>query len=119
MRSETGLTDARSASDASNQQETNDADCGDEQSSAQILEAVDAKTAEIAAFLQRLIQFDSETGKEGPIQDVHCGEPDQQMGLEVDQWVPDLAELAKHPAYIPAKGRDFSGRPECGRHPSR
>ena len=33
------------------------------------------------------------------------------MGLEVDQWVPDLAELAKHPAYIPAKARDFSGRP--------
>ena len=33
------------------------------------------------------------------------------MGLEVDKWVPDLTELAKHPAYIPAKGRDFSGRP--------
>ncbi|HYJ95343.1 MAG TPA: ArgE/DapE family deacylase, partial [Vicinamibacterales bacterium] len=33
------------------------------------------------------------------------------MGLQVDKWVPDLTELAKHPAYIPAKGRDFSGRP--------
>ena len=76
----------------------------------EIIEAVDAKTAEIAAFLQKLIQFDSETGKEGPIQDFIAASL-RKMGLEVDQWVPDLEELAKHPAYIPAKGRDFSGRP--------
>jgi acetylornithine deacetylase len=76
----------------------------------EILDAVEAKTAEIAAFLQKLIQFDSETGKEGPIQDFMAAYL-QKMGLEVDKWVPDLEELAKHPAYIPAKGRDFSGRP--------
>ena len=76
----------------------------------EIVEAVDAKTAEIAEFLKRLIQFDSETGKEGPIQDFIAASLTK-MGLEVDKWVPDLDELAKHPAYIPAKGRDFSGRP--------
>ena len=76
----------------------------------EIMEAVEAKTTEIAAFLQKLIQFDSETGKEGPIQDFIAASL-RKMGLEVDQWVPDLDELAKHPAYIPAKGRDFSGRP--------
>lgn len=75
-----------------------------------ILDAVDATTTEIAGFLQRLIQFDSETGKEGPIQDFIAAYL-QKMGLEVDTWVPDLEELAKHPAYIPARGRDFSGRP--------
>jgi acetylornithine deacetylase len=75
-----------------------------------ILHAVDAKTTEIACFLQRLIQFDSETGKEGPIQ-AFIAESLDKMGLEVDQWVPELAELARHPAYIPAEGRDFTGRP--------
>lgn len=77
---------------------------------ARIVRAVEERTPEIAAFLQRLIQFDSETGKEGPIQDFIAGTL-RGMGLEVDQWVPDLQELAKHPAYIPAEGRDFTGRP--------
>jgi acetylornithine deacetylase len=76
----------------------------------EIVEAVDARTAEIAEFLKRLIQFDSETGKEGPIQELIASSLIT-MGLDVDQWVPDLAELAKHPAYIPARDRDFSGRP--------
>ena len=76
----------------------------------EILEAIDAKTYEIAEFLKRLIQFDSETGKEGPIQDFIAASLTA-MGLQVDKWVPDLTELAKHPGYIPAKGRDFSGRP--------
>ena len=77
---------------------------------ASILQAVDNRTAEIAAFLQRLITFDSETGNEGPIQDFVAATL-KSMGLEVDQWVPDLAELAAHPAYVPAEGRDFTGRP--------
>jgi acetylornithine deacetylase len=75
-----------------------------------ILDAVDAKTPEIAAFLARLIQFDSETGKEGPIQEFIASTLTG-MGLDVDQWVPDLNELSKHPAFYPAEGRDFSGRP--------
>ena len=77
---------------------------------ARILRTVDEKAQEIAGFLQRLIQFDSETGKEGPVQGF-IAETLRGMGLEVDQWVPDLKELAKHPAYIPAEGRDFTGRP--------
>lgn len=75
-----------------------------------IAEAVEERTSEIALFLKRLVQFDSETGKEGPIQEF-IAESLRAMGLEVDQWVPDLAELEKHPAYYPAEGRDFSGRP--------
>ncbi len=77
---------------------------------AKILRAVDAQTQEIAGFLKRLIQFDSETGKEGPIQGF-IADTLKTMGLKVDQWVPDLQELAKHPAYIHAEGRDFTGRP--------
>lgn len=77
---------------------------------ARILRAVDERIQEIAGFLQRLIQFDSETGKEGPIQEF-IAETLRRMGLEVDQWVPDLKELEKHPAYIAAEGRDFTGRP--------
>ena len=77
---------------------------------ASILQAVDDRTHEIASFLGHLIQFDSETGKEGPIQDFVAATLTA-MGLDVDQWVPDLTELAKHPAYVPAEGRDFSGRP--------
>jgi acetylornithine deacetylase len=75
-----------------------------------ILQAVDEQTTAIACFLQRLVQFDSETGKEGPIQ-AFIADSLGKMGLEVDQWVPDLTELARHPAYIPAEGRDFTGRP--------
>jgi len=72
---------------------------------AKIVQAVDEKTKEIACFLAQLIQFDSETGREGPIQEFIAGRL-LSMGLDVDQWVPDLTELAKHPAYIPAEGRD-------------
>src|SRR5260370_35125660 len=75
-----------------------------------ILEAVNEQTGDIACFLQRLIRVDSETGKEGPIQEFGADSL-RNMGLEVDQWVPELAELARHPAYIPAEGRDFTGRP--------
>lgn len=77
---------------------------------ARILRTVDEKMEEIASFLGRLVQFDSETGKEGPIQEF-IAESLRHMGLEVDQWVPSLDELASHPAYIPAAGRDFTGRP--------
>lgn len=76
----------------------------------QILRALDGKTAEIVGFLQRLVQFNSETGKEGPVQEF-IAETLRGMDLEVDQWVPGLDELAQHPAYIPADGRDFTGRP--------
>jgi acetylornithine deacetylase len=77
---------------------------------AEILRAVDDRTTEIAEYLRSLIQFDSETGKEGPIQRFIAAHL-KSMGLDVDEWVPDLAELAQHPAYVPAEGRDFSGRP--------
>ena len=75
-----------------------------------IVNAVDATSRDIACFLQKLIRFDSETGKEGPIQDF-IAQTLGDMGLDVDRWVPDLEELAKHPAYIPAEGRNFAGRP--------
>ena len=71
---------------------------------------MDQKADEITALLQRLVQFDSVTGKEGPIQQF-IADFLRQMGLEVDQWVPDLKELAKHPAFVPEVGRDFLGRP--------
>lgn len=75
-----------------------------------ILRAVDDRADEIIALLQRLVQFDSVTGKEGPIQ-AYIAEFLRQMGLEVDQWEPNLEDLARHPAFVPEEGRDFRGRP--------
>lgn len=75
-----------------------------------ILDAVDEKVDEITHFLQRLVRIDSETGKEGPIQDFIAGALGD-MGLDVDRWEPDPSELARHPAYVGGTTPDFSGRP--------
>ncbi len=77
---------------------------------AQILRAVDEKTPEIAAFLARLIQFDSETGKEGPIQEFIAGYL-KGMGLEVDSGCPTSTSWRSILLSTPRVGRDFSGRP--------
>src|SRR5712664_143444 len=76
---------------------------------ARIIQAVDQRLEETIALLQKLIQFDSVTGKEGPIQDYIAGFL-LQMGLEVDQWEPKLEQLAIHPAFVTQEGRDFRGR---------
>ena len=75
-----------------------------------ILDAVVQHRDELVTFTQRLIQIESITGNEGAIQDYIAGEL-RLMGLTVDVWIPDLKELATHPAYQPVEGLDFANRP--------
>lgn len=77
------------------------------------MEAVDrwlgSHEAEQIAFLQKLIRIPSVTGDEGPIQQF-IGDYLENMGLEVDTFVPSLAELQAHPAFV-APPQGYEGRP--------
>jgi len=75
-----------------------------------ILKAIDDQSAEITQFLSRLIQVDSETGRESSVQALIAGYI-RAMGLKVDMWEPDLKQLAGMPGYIPHEGLNFDGRP--------
>ena len=75
-----------------------------------ILWAVDDSSNEIVSFLQQLMRIDSETGREGRLQEF-IGSTLRDMGLQVDSWVVDTRELEGHPAFIPIDGMNFEGRP--------
>jgi acetylornithine deacetylase len=75
-----------------------------------ILHAVEEHQAEIIGFAQRLIQIESVTGHEGAIQ-TFMADSLREMGLVVDQFVPDLEALRSHPSFVPLEGLDFAGRP--------
>jgi acetylornithine deacetylase len=74
----------------------------------QILSAVEERRDSVIAFLQSIVQIDSETGREAEIQ-AFISKKLTQMGLEVDEFEPDLETLKNHPGYvqpdIPYKGR--------------
>jgi acetylornithine deacetylase len=63
---------------------------------------------QIIAFLQQLVRFNSERGHEGQIQEFIAGTL-RQMGLTVDEFVPDVESLKGHPAFqdpdLPLSGR--------------
>ena len=70
---------------------------------------VDTHKEEAIAFLQSMIRIPSVTGNEGEIQKF-TAQYAEQLGLEVDSFVPDLDELRQHPAFVkPASG--YEGRP--------
>ena len=73
-----------------------------------IVNAVDAYSEKVVGFLQKLIQFDSETGKEGPISEF-VAKTLGDMGLKVDQFDLDLDVLSGHPSFLkpqlPVEGR--------------
>lgn len=75
----------------------------------QIMEAVDRRREQVIAFLQQLVQFNSERGHEGQIQEFIAGRL-RQMGLTVDEFVPDVEALKDHPAFQ-APDLPLSGRP--------
>lgn len=75
-----------------------------------IVQAVDGRLHEIVAFLQHLIQIESVTGHEGPVQAYLAAEL-RRGGLAVDEFEPDLAALQRHPAFVAVEGLDFAGRP--------
>lgn len=74
-----------------------------------IINAVDDRRDQIISFLQALIRFDSETGKEAEIQGFIANKL-RHMGLEVDTFVPDIAAMQDHPAFV-APEIPFEDRP--------
>ncbi|NPV74865.1 MAG: ArgE/DapE family deacylase [Anaerolineae bacterium] len=75
----------------------------------EILSAIDAAQDEIVAFLQKLISFQSVTGKEGEIQ-AFLADYLKQMGLEVDVFIPDVERLRGFPGFL-EPDQSFEGRP--------
>jgi len=76
---------------------------------AAILTEVETSRDELVSLLQQLVSFPSVTGQEGEIQQfiaVYL----KKLGLDVDVWEPDLAQLETHPAYVPSS-QGFEGRP--------
>lgn len=65
----------------------------------QIVMAVEENRDSVISFLQSLVQIDSETGKEAEIQAL-ISKKLTQMGLEVDEFEPDLESLKKHPGFV-------------------
>jgi acetylornithine deacetylase len=74
-----------------------------------IIEQIDGRRDEIITFLKKLVTFDSVTGNELEIQEF-IARTLKHMGLEVDMWEPDHAELKKHPAYVPVE-QGYRNRP--------
>ncbi len=64
---------------------------------------------ELVDFLRQLIQIPSVTGDEGPVQ-AFLQQQLQEMGLEVDCFVPSLQELRQHPGYV-KESLPYEGRP--------
>jgi acetylornithine deacetylase len=64
-----------------------------------ILEKIDKKRDEMTEFLRRLVRIPSVVGHEGDAQKF-MEEAFRDLGLEVDVWEPDVAELRKHPAFF-------------------
>ncbi len=73
-----------------------------------VLGEIEKRNDHIVDFLRTLISFPSVTGEELQIQEFMAHKL-KEMGLNVDMWEPDLAELSKHPAYLPAE--DYKARP--------
>jgi acetylornithine deacetylase len=63
----------------------------------------------IIEFLQQLLRIPSVTGNEGPIQ-AFLGDYLRNMGMELDVFEPDEAELRKHPAYV-KESTGYKNRP--------
>ena len=74
-----------------------------------ILRGVDEQRDTLIEFLQQLIKAPSMTGAEGPCAAV-CAEKLGALGLEVDQWEIDAAQLRAHPAANPSRF-PYAGRP--------
>ena len=74
-----------------------------------VLKHLEKNMKESVNFLQELIRIPSVTGSEKEIQEF-ISKKLNQMGLSVDVWEPDINELKKHPAYVPASN-DYKERP--------
>lgn len=75
----------------------------------QILEAVDEGESRIVGFLSQLIQINSVTGHEGPIQDL-IQRTLAGIGLGIDVFEPEPSRLEDLPGYLVPE-RSYEGRP--------
>lgn len=74
-----------------------------------VLQTVESMRGEILVFLKDLIARQSIPGKELEVQQF-ISKKLRQMGLKVEMWEPDWAELKKHPGYVPVE-MGYEGRP--------
>ncbi|UCH37865.1 MAG: ArgE/DapE family deacylase [Candidatus Bathyarchaeota archaeon] len=74
-----------------------------------VLERIERDRGATINFLQKLISIPSVTGNEKNIQKF-IAETLIQMGLEVDVWEPDIAELRGHPGYVSGPN-NYENRP--------
>ena len=75
----------------------------------QIDHAVEKHRADALKLLQELVRIPSLEGAEKPCMDLLERELNA-LRLDVDRWIPDDAELAAHPAYVPT-GWSYAERP--------
>ena len=75
----------------------------------QIDETIENLRQEGLALLQTLVNIPTLAGNEKPCQEV-IAKKMQALGLEMDVWDPEDAELMKHPAYVPVE-KGYQGRP--------
>lgn len=74
-----------------------------------VIKIIDDYKDEFIDFLQRLVQIPSLPNQEKDAQ-IFVAEMLKSMGLYVDIWEPNIAELKKHPAYIKTPW-GYEGRP--------
>jgi acetylornithine deacetylase len=74
-----------------------------------ITEAVEARRNELFELTRELVRIPSVTGEEGPIQGV-VAERMRALGLDVDVWEPDAADLAPYAEHV-GEFASLAGRP--------
>jgi acetylornithine deacetylase len=82
----------------------------DPATTARILAAVEARQERIVAMMREIVRVESVTGNEASAQHYVAGLL-RELGMRVDVFEPDLAELRGHPGYWAQPGLDFAGRP--------
>jgi acetylornithine deacetylase len=87
----------------------NTRDFSDFETVRQVSHLINDKKHQIIRLCQELIQIPSVTGHEGPVQEF-IAKYLRKLGLELDIWEPDLAQIKEHPAYND-DGLDYTGRP--------
>ncbi|BAB04778.1 ArgE/DapE family deacylase [Halalkalibacterium halodurans] len=65
-----------------------------------VMQTIDEQWEEQVAFLQTLGRFPSTLGNEGAIQAYLAHYFKHEMGLDVDEFVPNPSKLRRHPSYI-------------------
>ena len=75
-----------------------------------VAHAVEAHEGQLVELTRELIRIQSVTGNEGAVQ-ARIAAILRDMGLEVDEFEPDLATLSSHPAFAPMEGLNYRGRP--------